>query len=54
MADDRKEPARAETTLEKTARLKAARLEAGQQKDQRIERATRKAAARRKVLGAKP
>ena len=40
-----------ETTKEKTERLKAARLQAERDKDARIARANRKAAARRKVLG---
>lgn len=39
-----------ETTQEKTQRLKAARLQAERDRDARIERDTRKAAARRKVL----
>ncbi|KQT77149.1 hypothetical protein ASG54_12990 [Aureimonas sp. Leaf460] len=42
---------RPETTKEKSERLKAARLQAERDKDTRIERATRKAIARRKVLG---
>lgn len=40
----------AETPSEKSARLKAARLEAERNKEARIEWANRKAAARRKVL----
>ncbi|GGE22943.1 hypothetical protein GCM10011390_47950 [Aureimonas endophytica] len=42
---------RVETTEEKSARLKAARLQAERDKDARIDRANRKAAARRKILG---
>lgn len=41
----------AETTAEKSARLKAARLQAERDKDARIVRASRKSEARRKVLG---
>lgn len=40
-----------ETAAEKSARLKAARLQAERDKDMRIERANRKSDARRKVLG---
>ncbi|WP_156386364.1 hypothetical protein [Aureimonas sp. Leaf454] len=40
-----------ETLQEKSARLKAARLQAERDKDARIDRANRKASARRKVLG---
>ncbi|WP_156417853.1 hypothetical protein [Aureimonas sp. AU4] len=40
-----------ETAREKTERLRAARLQAERDKTARIERDTRKAAARRKVLG---
>ncbi|WAJ29935.1 hypothetical protein [Antarcticirhabdus aurantiaca] len=40
-----------ETTSEKSKRLKEARLQAERDKEARIERANRKAAARRKVLG---
>lgn len=39
-----------ETVQEKTERLKAARLQAERDKDARIDRASRKSAARRKVL----
>lgn len=41
----------AETVKQKSERLKAARLQAEQNKEARIEWANRKAAARRKVLG---
>lgn len=40
-----------ETVKQKSERLKAARLQAEQNKEARIEWANRKAAARRKVLG---
>ena len=46
-----KDAATPETTKEKSDRLKAARLEAESAKLARVERATRKAVARRKVLG---
>jgi hypothetical protein len=52
MTDDRNAGTKpGETAREKTERLRAARLQAEQDKDARIERANRKAAARRKVLG---
>ena len=51
MVDETCPPSQAETVQEKSARLRAARLDAEKAKDQRIERANRKAAARRKVLG---
>jgi hypothetical protein len=53
MADETRPPGQAETVQEKSTRLRAARLDAEKAKDQRIERANRKAAARRKVLGDK-
>ena len=51
---EKDEPARggaAETVKQKSERLKAARLQAEQNKEARIEWANRTAAARRKVLG---
>jgi hypothetical protein len=50
MAEDQK-PGKVETTQEKTERLRALRQAAESAKNARVERATRKAVARRKVLG---
>ncbi|WP_061934295.1 hypothetical protein [Aureimonas sp. AU22] len=47
---DEKRPGDGETVREKTERLKAARLQADRERDARIERDTRKSAARRKAL----
>lgn len=50
MGDDGKPPGQAETMREKSERLKAARLQADRDRDARIDRASRKSAARRKAL----
>lgn len=47
---DEKRPAEGETVREKSERLKAARLQADQERNARIERDTRRSASRRKAL----